>query len=146
MSNTQQKQILERFIEEVWNKGKFSHLDQFITSKYSVTHDPYDPWGGQTIDRDVFKERVLYSRDAFPDLNFEIQDMISEDGKVAVCWIMSGTHQGDLPQIPATGRKFAISGMTFYWFDGDKLEGHSQNFDQLGFLTQIGAFGLGGDA
>jgi predicted ester cyclase len=53
---------------------------------------------------------------------------------------MSGTHRGDLPQLPATGRFFSISGMTFYEFRDQKLCGHTQSFDQFGFLKQMGLF------
>ena len=83
---------------------------------------------------------MLYSRNAFPDLNFDLKEMIEENESVAIRWIMSGTHQGDLPQLPATGQKFSIAGMTFYYFHGDKLCGHSQSFDQFGFLKQMRVF------
>jgi steroid delta-isomerase-like uncharacterized protein len=86
------------------------------------------------------KERVRYSRDAFPELHFEIQEMIEEKGKVAVSWIMSGTHKGDLPQLPATGKSFSISGMMLYYFEESKLCGHTQAFDRLGFLPQMKFF------
>ena len=88
----------------------------------------------------TLKERVLYSRNAFPDLRFEIQDMIEEEGKVLVSWMMSGTHKGDLPQLPATGKPFSISGMTIYYFEEGKLCGHTQAFDRLGFLSQLRFF------
>ena len=35
-----------------------------------------------------------------------------------------------------------LFGMTFYYFEKGKLCGHSQAFDQLGFLGQIGVLGI----
>jgi steroid delta-isomerase-like uncharacterized protein len=124
-------------MEQVWNNGNFSQIEEFIAPRYEIKNDPGDPWDGQTLNHTTFKERVLYSRNAFPDLHFEIQEMIEEQGKVAVSWLMSGTHKGDLPQLPATGKSFSISGMTFYYFDEGKLCGHTQAFDRLGFLSQM---------
>ena len=136
-----QKLILAKFMDRIWNNGDFTDLATLISPHYSVAIDPHDPWSGQIIDHKTFKQRVLYSRNAFADLNFDVHEMIGEKDNIAIRWIMSGTHKGHLPQLPATGQTFAISGMTFYAFDDDKISGHQQCFDQLGFLQQIGAFG-----
>jgi steroid delta-isomerase-like uncharacterized protein len=136
------KATLQSFMREVWNNGDFTNLGDYVAHTYEIRHDPGDPWDGKTLNAEEFKKRVFYSRNAIPDLHFELQEMISENDKVAVRWTMSGTHKGDLPQLPATGKKFSITGMTFYYFDHGKLCGHSQSFDQLAFLSQIGAFGL----
>jgi len=66
--------------------------------------------------------------------------MAEKDDSVAIRWIMSGTHTGDLPILPPTGRKFSIPGMTFYNFKDEKICGHTQSFDQVGFLKQMGVF------
>ena len=136
------KATLQSFMNEVWNHGDFMNLGDFLTHTYEIYQDPGDPWDGKTLDNNEFVERVMYSRTAFPDLHFNIQEMILETDKIAVRWTMSGTHLGDLPQLPSTGNKFSITGMTFYYFDDGKICGHRQSFDQLGFLSQIGAFGL----
>lgn len=139
MPNTNLKSVLSSFMQEVWNEGDFSRLGEYIGATYEVIQDPGDPWEGQTIDQTVFQERVLYSRNAFPNIFFDLHEMIEETDRIAVRWTMSGTHTGDLPQLPATGRSFRITGMTFYYFADGKICGHRQSFDQLGFLAQIGA-------
>lgn len=140
MNDKSQKQIMTRFMQDKWNEGDFSRLTEFVAPEYHISDDEYDPWSGQTIDHETFRQRVLYSRNAFPDLNFEIKQMIEENESIAIRWIMSGTHRGDLPQLPATGRSFSIVGMTFYDFRDQKLCGHTQSFDQFGFLKQMGLF------
>ena len=137
MTSSNLKSILRTFMEQVWNKGNFNQIEQLVAPRYEIKNDPGDPWDGQTLTITTFKERVLYSRNAFPDLHFEIQEMIEEQGKVAVSWLMSGTHKGDLPQLPATGKSFSISGITLYYFEEGKLCGHTQAFDRLGFLSQM---------
>lgn len=132
---------LTTFMDQVWNKGDFSRLSDFIAPQYEIKHDPGDPWDGHSLDNDTFKQRVLFSRNAFPDLNFSIKDMIEEGDKVIAYWVMTGTHQGDLPQLPATGKSFSITGMTIYYFDNEKICGHTQAFDRLGFLSQMGYLG-----
>ncbi len=124
-------------MDQVWNSGDLSNLSSYVAPSYEVRNDPGDPWNGQVLDHETFKERVAYTRNAFPDVLFGIWEMVEDGDTVAIHWTMSGTHTGDLPQLPATGKNFQITGMTFYYFEDGKICGHSQAFDQLGFLTQI---------
>ena len=71
MKNRDLKSTVASFIDEVWNKGDFSNLRYYLASTYTIRSDPGDPWDGQTIDQNTFKERVAYSRNAFPDLRFD---------------------------------------------------------------------------
>ncbi|MGB7339051.1 MAG: ester cyclase [Phototrophicaceae bacterium] len=136
------KTNLQIFMDTIWNQGDFSNLAQMVSNSYTVHHDVGDAWEGQTLNHEMFVERVMFSRNAFPDLHFDIQDMIAEDNRVVAFWMMSGTHDGDLPNLPKTGRPFKISGMTIYDFDADgKVCGHTQAYDRLGFLAQMGILG-----
>ena len=128
-------------MERIWNNGNLNQIERYVAAEYEIKSDPGDPWEGHTINLDVFKERVLYSRNAFPDLHFEIQEMTEEDEKVVSSWSMSGTHLGDLPQLPATGKTFSVTGMTIYYFQSGKVSGHWQAYDRLGFLGQMGFLG-----
>ncbi len=87
------KETVVRLIEEVWNRGNLQAVDQLISSRYTIRHDPGDQWEGKTLDLATFKERVKMSRDILPDQKFYIQDLVCEDDKVAVSWKFSGTQQ-----------------------------------------------------
>ncbi len=141
MTNIDLKAKLSVFMEQVWNQGDFSQIETAVAPAYTIIHDPGDSWEGQTLDFATFQERVMYSRNAFPDLRFDIQEMVAEDNKVVASWIMSGTHLGNLPQLPATGRSFSITGMTICYFEGGKVCGHWQAYDRLGFMAQMGLLG-----
>jgi predicted ester cyclase len=53
-------------------------------------------------------------------------------------WSFSGTHQGGLLDIPATGKKVRWTGITIYRIvDGKVLEEKGEE-DFLGFFRQIG--------
>jgi steroid delta-isomerase-like uncharacterized protein len=139
MINNQLKTILGTFMEQVWNSGDYSQIEKFVAAQYHIKSDPGDAWEGRVLDHATFQKRVAYSRNAFPDLRFDIQEMLAEEDKVVASWIMPGAHLGDLLQMPATGKTFAIHGMTIYYFDGNKLCGHTQAYDRLGFYQQMQA-------
>jgi steroid delta-isomerase-like uncharacterized protein len=140
MESEKNRAILTQFIDEVWNKGNFEHLGDFIDLQYTIHHDPGDRWESQTLDLATFKKRVIISRTIFPDLFFTLQEFITEEDKIVISWVFQGSQKGDLPKLPATGKHVNVSGMTIYYFNDGKITGHWQVFDRLGLLEQLGVF------
>jgi steroid delta-isomerase-like uncharacterized protein len=138
MSNQKNKEILIKFIDEVWNKGNLEVVDELVAPQYVIRHDPGDPWETKTIDLATFKQRVIYSRNVFPDLQFRIEDLICEDGRAVISWFMIGTHKGDIAGFPATNKPINVSGLTIYYFSAGKITGHWQVFDRLTLFQQLG--------
>ena len=131
------KEILTQFIREVWTEGKVEASDKYIASKYTIHHDPGDPWDRKVLDLEGYKERVRISRAPFPDQRFDIQGLFADGDAVVVTWYWTGTHRGDIPGFPASGRQIKMSGATVYYFEGDKISGHWQITDRLGVYQQF---------
>ncbi|MCA8881216.1 MAG: ester cyclase [Rhodobacteraceae bacterium] len=131
---------LAEFLDRVWSAGEIAACDRFVAAAYTILNDPGDPWEGQTLDPDGFRDRVRQSRAPFPDQRFDVQDWFENAHSVAVTWLWSATHQGDFPGFPATGRRLTMSGATSYRFDAeDRLTGHWQIADRLGVFRQLQA-------
>jgi steroid delta-isomerase-like uncharacterized protein len=123
----------------VWNDGDLAAVDRLVAPQYVIHSDPGDPWDGRTLDHATYRERVGYSRRAFPDLCFAIHDLFGTAERVCVRWSAEGTHQGDLPGVPATGRRLRFAGQTTYDVAGGRIAGHWQVVDRLGFVQQLRA-------
>lgn len=136
-NTTGNKAILTQFIDEVWNLGNVDASDKYIAPRYTIHHDPGDPWDKQELDLPGYKDRVRISRAPFPDQRFSIQNLVAEDDAAVMTWLWSGTHQGDIPGFPATGNTIKMSGATVYFFDGGRLTGHWQITDRLGVYMQL---------
>jgi predicted ester cyclase len=131
------KDMLTQFIEEVWNAGDIDASDKYIAPKYTIHHDPGDPWDKQELDLPGYKERLRISRAPFPDQRFSIQDLVAESNTVVMTWLWSATHTGDIPGFPATGGNIKMSGATVYYFHSGRLTGHWQIVDRLGVYMQL---------
>jgi steroid delta-isomerase-like uncharacterized protein len=131
------KRILADFIRRAWSEGDARAVDDHIADRYTIHHDPGDPWEGRTLSREAFRERLVVSRAAAPDQVFDVVDLVADGDRVAVSWTWRGTHLGDLPGFPASGRPLAMSGLTIYFFEGDRLCGHWQVADRLGVYRQL---------
>ena len=129
--------VLRAFIERVWNAGDLAAVDAFLAPAYTIHSDPGDPWDGQTLDREGFKRRLAASRAPFPDTSFEIHDLVAEGDRVVMSWTLHGTHRAPLGELPATGRKIAVKGMTIYDFAEGRISGHTQVVDRLAVLQQL---------
>lgn len=133
----ERKQTLTRFLDRVWSKGEPEAVDEFLADAYTIHNDPGDPWEGQTLDREGFRQRLVQSRALAPDQRFTPVEMVGEGDRIAVAWTWEGTHLGDLPGVPATGRPISMTGMTVYYFEGGRIAGHWQVADRLGVYRQM---------
>jgi steroid delta-isomerase-like uncharacterized protein len=129
------KAVVRRLIEEVWNKGNLSSLDEFFTPNYQ-NHDPSSPDFGRGPESER-KGATLY-RNAFPDLRLTIEDIIAEGDTVMVRWSSRGTHKGELNGIAPTGKQINISGITVARLSNGKLAESHVNWDALGMMQQLG--------
>ncbi|MBL0889806.1 MAG: ester cyclase [Gemmatimonadaceae bacterium] len=135
---TDNARSLAEFMELVWNRGDAAAVDRFLADEYVIHSDPGDSWDGATLSREGFKERLLTSRAAFPDLRFEIAETIAEGDRVAIAWRMVGTQTGPMGPLPPTGRSIAVQGMTVYYFRSGRIAGHRQVVDRLAVAQQLG--------
>ena len=132
---------LVAFMERVWDTGDTSAIPAFIADAYTIHSDPGDPWDGQTLTRAEFVERLAVSRTPFPDLRFELGDVVADGDTVAISWIMRGTQTGPLMGRPASGRSIAVRGMTMYYFADGLITGHRQIVDRIAVAQQLGLMG-----
>jgi predicted ester cyclase len=138
MASGARKKLLASFVEEVWSQGRIEACDDFIGETYTVRHDPGDPWDGQTLSRDGFKERVRISRAPLPDQRFTLVSILEEGDAVVIAWTWAATHTGDIASFAATGARLTMSGLTVYDFDADdRIRGHWQVVDRLGVVQQL---------
>ena len=128
------KTVVRRFIEEVWNKGNLAVADQVISANYTH-HDEATPDFGPGPEGE--KKRVALYRTAFPDLRFTIEDLIAESEAVTCRWSSRGTHRQPLSGIAPTGKVINVSGITITRLAGGKIVEGWVNWDALGMLQQL---------
>ena len=85
---------------------------------------------------------IAMMRGGFPDIQWTIEDMITENNKVAVRFTMRGTHKGVFFGVPATEKSIVVQAMNFYRLADNQIIEEFGQPDMLGLLTQIGAVPL----
>lgn len=101
----------------------------------SVTNGWTVPWRGRPRIREALTE--LY--EAMPDFSLELVSASGVEPRMAIEWIMTGTHLGDYPGLPATGRSISIRGISLIKLQGAKIATQRDYYDIYLFLRQLGA-------
>jgi steroid delta-isomerase-like uncharacterized protein len=76
---------------------------------------------------------------AVPDFKIEVTRQFATDQWATVEWVMSGTHKGDFPGLPGTGKRFSsVRGSSVFELKGGKIRRESDYWDAATFMKQVG--------
>jgi steroid delta-isomerase-like uncharacterized protein len=129
------KNLIKFAIEEVWNKGNYSVLDEIVSEDFVVRSlNPANEVRGMEGIRQFYDSL----RNAFPDIKFTVKDQLTEGNKVATQWIAEGTHRGDFQGIPPTGKRFKVMATDIDIIKNGKIAECWASIDELGLLQQLG--------
>lgn len=132
------KQVVQRWFEEVWNKGRAAAIDELFAED-GIAHGLADESGAPLLGPAAFKEFHQKFRGAFPDIVVTIEDAVAEGDMVAARCSVRAVHAGDDLGFAATQKPMEITGMTMVRIrDGKIVEGWN-NFDFMSMFRQLGA-------
>jgi steroid delta-isomerase-like uncharacterized protein len=133
---TANKALVTRYYDEVLNRRDLAALDDLLAPDFAS-------WlpDGARLGRAEYRDAVMASHQAFPDLVVEVLDQLGEGDKVATRWRASGTHRGPFAGIPATGRPVTITAIHLHRVADGKLVEHWEEIDVFRLLRQLGALG-----
>jgi predicted ester cyclase len=130
MSTEANKALIQRFFEEVFNRGNLEAIDELWIAGAEESG----------------KRAVLNLRTAFPDYHRTIEQQIADGDTVVTRWTMRGTHRGPFISqalgrvIASTGRSMTVPGVSIHRVvDGRLVEAWVSGNDSLELLQQLGA-------
>ena len=135
--STENKNIIRRLYDEVWNRRKLDLVAELISPSHAL-NDPFV--NGSQIGPELYRRRILELTASFPDMRFTLDDLIAEKEKVVASWVISATHDGEFMNIPATGKKVSVEGITIHFIRDGKILDSNARWDAVGLLRQLGAF------
>ncbi|MCX6081305.1 MAG: ester cyclase [Chloroflexi bacterium] len=133
MSSDQNKQIMRRMIEEVWNQGNLPSADELFASTHTSPSAPQLPPGSEGV-----KMMVKMFREAMPDYHMNIDLMVADDAQVSARFTQSGTHSGgDLMGMKASGRKATWTEIGVLRIEDGKIVESWYEVDMLSMVQQL---------
>ena len=125
--------IIDRF-ERAFAANDVMTIDE-LCDPALVDHNPLP---GLPPTLEGFKAAIAGYKDAFPDLEVYLSHVVADGDTVATHWTAAGTHEGDMGDIPATGRRISVEGMNFYKLKDGRITDVWTQFDGVGMLQQLG--------
>lgn len=132
------KALVRRWFEEVWNKGRAEAIGEMLAADgvvHGLSDDPNNPLRGP----DDFRPFHTTFRGAFPNVNVVVEDLVAEGDKVAVRCSVRGKHTGDHLGIAASNVPVEFDGIAIVRIEDGKITEAWNNFDFLKMNKQIGA-------
>ena len=118
-----------------WNAHDADGVARLVSNDFVSESDtlPAALRGSEAV-REVVQ---MYVR-AFPDLHFEVEQMLREGEYVTTRWLATGTHGGELMGIPPTNKRVVTHGCTVDEVKNGKLVREWVYWDTGNLLRQIG--------
>ena len=130
-----------RIVEESIAALNAHDLDRYLKYHSDSYVLEFDAFPTPVRGLDSVRQAIAVYFKAFPDLHFEI-DQIIASGDYAVCrWRVTGTHKGEFNGIAPTNKRVSGRGCTVTEIKNGQFIKSATYSDQLALLQQIGAVG-----
>jgi|SRR5262245_4152053 steroid delta-isomerase-like uncharacterized protein len=110
MSLAENKALVRRYYEELWNRWDFALADELLAEGLTFRGS----LGVTVRGRDGFKGYMEAVRRAFPDFHNRVEELVAEGDTVAARLTYTGTHRGELFGIRPTGRFVTYVGVAIF--------------------------------
>ena len=122
-------------LTDAWNSYDLERVLHYYSEDYEAVDigEPQVQHGRESV-----REMLVRYWKAFPDLRFRVTDTVAEGDRIAISWSAEGTHQGSIMNIPPTGHKVHISGVSIIEVKDGLVTRGQYNWDLAGMLRHMG--------
>ena len=130
-SESQNKLLARRLLEEVVNTGAVDRLSDFLAPEYVA------PLLG-IAGIDQARVHLLTFRRCYPDMVATVEGQVAEGDIVATWYVMRGTHLGAFMGVPATGKKITLRAVNVQRIQNGRIVEHWGGSNSLEVLLELG--------
>ena len=127
--------VARRLANDVFSKGDLKVFDEIFADRY-VNHNI--PVPGIPGTKAGFRELVVATRKAFPDVRVQVEDVVAEGDYVVFRDTVKATSRGEFFGVPPNGKPLDWTEIHFLKIADGKIVEHWTNFDQVRILRQLG--------
>jgi len=104
------------YFERVINHGDMLAADKIFSHDIQFHYPLGDLHGAEAV-----KVYLGAIRTAFPDIQFTVADLFSDDNRTAARWSFVGTQTGEFRGNPPTNKKASVPGITIFGFQDGRI-------------------------
>ncbi|MFC8380321.1 ester cyclase [Nocardia sp. NPDC057272] len=133
---SEQNKASAKRIFDAWNSRDLDVFDE-VMADGCINHDPQNPFA-EVHGPEGLRRLVQMYLAAFSDQRFLINEQIAEGDFVTTRWTGTGTNDGEMMGMPATGKSAVVQGITINRFEDGKIIESWASWDTLGMMQQLG--------
>lgn len=122
-------------INQAWNSHDLEKVLRFYSPNYVA-----DDVGQAFLLRGHEGVRAMLETywQAFPDLEFTVTDAVAQEARLAIVWMAEGTHRGTIMNIPPTGHRVEVRGVSIIDVENGLVVRGQYIWDLAGMLRHMG--------
>jgi len=129
------RNFIERIVDEVFNQNRLEVIDELYCDELCSTDTVT---GTRSACKDQLRDTVKFYREAFPDHQYTLENVVCEGDMVAVRWTVRGSRTSEVGNIKASELPYEFEGMSFCRLRDGKIEQIWQQFDVAALNRQLG--------
>ncbi len=134
---SEENKAIAKRVYEIISTGEFNRAEEMVDP--DAPDNELLPGDPPAKLMDTFKETFSEAREAFPDMQVTVEDLVAEGNRVAARVTMRGTHQGVFQGLAPTGKRVEVRAMDMFRIsDGKIVEHWGHGDDPTDFLRARG--------
>lgn len=130
----QNKDIVRAWLDG-WNERGVDAVDELFHPDFHDQQLAARTGGDGSLT--ALKQSLTAYGTVLADAQFEERDVVAEDDRVVIRWILRGRHIGNFLAVPPTGRTFAVDGANIFRIKDGRIIERWSFFDAQSLLTQL---------
>jgi len=127
--------VIRRYYREVWEERCPDVIPELFAAGYANHAGSRGTLRGPAGIRANYEGLIK----SFPDVTFDLDDILADGAKVVVRYTMRGTHKDAFQGIEATGAAVVVPGIGIYVVIDGQIQESWVVRDSLSLLKQLGA-------
>lgn len=128
------EKLARELLEEIFNRKNLSSLDRFVSRDVKY----FDTFNGEKRGIEGMRSALQLFITGAPDVHMTVEQVIESGDNVVTKETYTGTNTGSLPNLPATGKRFTVQGVTITKIVNGKTVDVYHLGEDLSFMQQIG--------
>lgn len=134
ISERKMRTMMEQSVK-IWNQGELALIDKLYAPEYVRYHTDISD---KLVGLNALKEHVTSLRRAYPDLTVKIDELLVKNDMSVTRWTFTGTNEGAIGEMPPTGKRVQVSGVTIGRFFSGKITKEWAYWNNAAVLDQLG--------
>jgi predicted ester cyclase len=134
MSVEQNKVVVRRLVDEVFNGRKLNVIDELVTPNWRF----HGPMGIEYQGAEGFKKMMTEMLAMISDVNVRLLDVVAEGDRVFHRWLLEGKGKGTYQGVLIEGRPIHMEYFLFSLFSNGKESEVWECVDTMAMMQQMG--------